>query len=193
MSALTVLVIFGVGAAAGWYSIYATHNLPEYINVSPRVQIFAGVLGALSSVVFGVSCFGLFALVAKRPSSIQHYLWSSWMTFFLAVPAVTMFALLLWLDDAWGARNCTYNSGGKATSCEGPPLWLKAIASVVAAYGLIVQLYLTVVLRLHYEQLQYRRVKTGDEMEVHHAHEMPNPHESFFSDDATLRNSIYKE
>src|SRR5882757_8325573 len=87
----------------------------------------------------------LIALIMKRRSSIRHYLWSSWMTFFLAVPAVTAFAILVWVDNAWFAKNCTYNSEGKATSCEGAPLWLKIFASLMAAYGLALQLceYLT--------------------------------------------------
>jgi len=179
-SAFTVLIIFGAGAGAGWYSIYAVHNLPEYNNAPKRVQIFAGVLGVLSTIIFGVSCFGLFALIAEKRWAIRRYLWSSWMTFFLAVPTVTMFALLLWLDDAWGAKNCTYNSGGKATSCEGPSLGLKIFVSLVAAYGLVVQLYLTVILRLQYEELRYHPVKTADVVDSDQLsqHDLPNPYES---------------
>jgi hypothetical protein len=62
------------------------------------------------------------------------------MTFFVACPAVAMFVLLVWMENAWGAKNCTFGSDGKASNCQGPPLWVKIVASVVAGYGLVNQL-----------------------------------------------------
>lgn len=81
-----------------------------------------------------------FAVITKNRKSVRSYLWSTWMAFFLACIAVSMFALLIWKDETWGVTNCTFGSDGKATNCQGPQLWVKIVASVVAAYGLVIQL-----------------------------------------------------
>jgi hypothetical protein len=74
---LTVLLTFGVGAATGWYALYgqpetpiikgsmltsviALGNLAEYHSKPMRTKLFAGLLGAFSSMVFAVSSFGYF-------------------------------------------------------------------------------------------------------------------------------------
>jgi len=145
ISALSVLIISALGAAAGWYAIYAIDHVSGYTKNSSRTKAFAGVLGTLALVVACVSCYGLFALVTKRRLAVQNYLWSSWITFFLTIFVVTSFALLIWFDDVW------------------PRLWTRVVSSVVAGFGLFVQLYLTVLLRLHYEEMQSRRVRTKTE------------------------------
>jgi len=162
LSAIAIIVIFTLGSASGWHWIYVAHSISGYARYSVRIKAFAGVLGSLALIVACVSCYGLFAIITKRRLSVQYYLWSSWLTFFVACIAVSAFCLLLWMDDAWTS------------------LAAKIISTIIAALGLFVQLYLTVVLRLYYEQLQHERVRDTEDP---FATKYPPGHPNHRSDD----------
>lgn len=148
-------------AGVSWYIIWAinadkTIGSVNFGDMSTTGKIAYIVSGSVFTLVALVSLFGFIGSVARKRKLVKAYAALSWVIFLVSLAAAGFLLYAIFSGNNL-FKGCQFTDPKDSTvhSCVvNFKTWQKAVATVIVAVGLIVQLYISIVIGRYVDQLE---------------------------------------